>query len=330
MAESDIFTSLRAALETTRGTALNPTRILEQTDFSHTPSVATIRPEERRGSYFGFYRASAGREQHSLTFSGNLTYNQAAWLGNLYIKGVTSGTGAGADKTYAFTPSSATDDLKSATLEWGYDTALSATQPGFRLPYAVGDQLQITFDKASADGVTFSADMHSPKAVTQISAFGGTPTAIASTAVSPVQVQVAIDTATIGTTVDNYVTVADWTLTNNWTDLDTLNATTAAQDTFRVSARAWQLAVTRYKINDTELDAYNAKTIRKVRITATGPTLGSSTYKITLDLYGVWTGYTNASVDGLAMETLTLEPVYDSTATTDFSMTVVTAETTIT
>jgi hypothetical protein len=330
MAESDIFTSLRAALETTRGTALNPTRILEQTDFSHTPSVATIRPEERRGSYFGFYRASAGREQHSLTFSGNLTYNQAAWLGNLYIKGVTTGTGAGADKSYAFTPSSATDDLKSATLEWGYDTALSATQPGFRLPYAVGDQLQITFDKASADGVTFSADMHSPKAVTQISAFGGTPTAIASTAVSPVQVQVAIDTATIGTTVDNYVTVADWTLTNNWTDLDTLNATTAAQDTFRVSARAWQLAVTRYKINDTELDAYNAKTIRKVRITATGPTLGSSTYKITLDLYGVWTGYTNASVDGLAMETLTLEPVYDSTATTDFSMTVVTAETTIT
>lgn len=330
MPQSDIFTSLRAALEVTRGTALNPTRILEQTDFSHDPDVATIRPQERRGSFFGYYRATPGREQHAVTFGGNLTYNQAVWLGNVFIKGNLTGTGAGADKSYPFVPSSATDDMKSATLEWGYDTALSATQPGFRLPYVVGDELTMTFDKGSAEGVTFEANMHSPKAATQITAFGGTPTALTSTAISPVQVQVYIDAATIGSTVDNYVTVAEWNLVNGWTDLDTLNNTTAAQDTFRVNARAFSLDVTRYKINDTELDAYNAKTARKVRIKATGPVLGSSNYSLILDLYGVWTGYDNASVDGLAMETLTLEPVYDGTATTDFSLTVVSAETTIT
>lgn len=330
MPQSDIFTSLRAALESTRGTGVNPTRILEQTDFSHSPDVSTIRPMERRGSFFGFYRAAAGREQHELEFGSNLTYNQAAWLGNIFIKGVTTGTGAGADKTYAFVPASATDDLKTATLEWGYDTALSGTQPGFRMTYAVGDELTITFDKAAPEGVTFSANMHSPKAVTQIASFGGSPTALASTAVTPVQVQVYLDAATIGTTADNYVTSAEWTLTNEWTDLDTLNATTAAQDTFRVGARAWTLNLTRYKINDTELDIYNSKAVRKVRVRATGPSLGSTNYKIDLDLYGVYTGYDNVSVDGLAMETLTLEPVYDTTATTDFSMTVVTAETTIT
>lgn len=330
MPQSDIFTSLRAALETTRGTGVNPTRILEQTEFSHDPDVATIRPSERRGSFFGFYRAAAGREQHSVSMGGNLSYNQAAWLGNLFIKGVTAGAGAGADKTYAFIPASATDDLKSATFEWGYDTALSGTQPGFRLPYVVGDELTINFDKAAAEGVTYSADFHSPKAASQLSSFGGTPTAIASTAISPVQVAVFLDPTTIGTTADNYVTNAEFVLTNGWTDLDPLNGTSAAQDTFRVNARAFTLTMTRYKINDTELDIYNSKAPRKVRIRATGPVLGGSFYSLTLDCYGVYTGYDNVSVDGLAMETLTLEPVYDTTATTDFSLTVVTAETTIT
>lgn len=330
MAQSDIFTSLRAALETTRGTGVNPVRILEQTDFSHDPDVATVRPLERRGSFFAYYRATSGREQHSLNFGGNLSYNQAAWLGNLFIKGVTSGTGAGADKTYAFIPASATDDLKSATLEFGYDTALSATQPGFRMVYAVGDELTINFDKASPEGVTFSANMHSPKQITQLSSFGGSPTALTTTAISPVQVQVYLDAATIGSTADNYVTNAEWVLTNEWTDLDPLNLSTAAQDTFRVGARAFTLTMTRYKINDTELDIYNSKAVRKVRIKATGPVLGGSFYSLTLDCYGVYTGYDNVSVDGLAMETLTLEPVYDATATTDFSLTVVTAETTIT
>ena len=330
MAQSEIFTSLRAALETTRGTGVNPTRILEQTDFQHNPDVATVRPSERRGSYFAYYRAAAGREQHEVTFGGNLSYQQAAWLGNVAILGVATGTGGTADKTYAFLPASATDNVKSATLEFGYDTVLSATQPGFRLVYAVCDELTLTFDKASAEGVTFATTMHSPKAATQLSAFGGSPTALVTNAVTPTQVTAYLDTATIGTTPDPYVATAEFTLTNEWTDLDTLNGTTAAQDTFRVGGRTFTLAVTRYKINDTELDAYNAKTIRKARIKAVGPVLGSSNHSLTVDCYGVWTGYENTSVDGLVMETLTLEGVYDSTATTDFRMDVVTDTTTIT
>jgi hypothetical protein len=330
MAQSDIFTSLRAALETTRGTGVNPTRILEQTDFTHDPDVATIRPQERRGSFFAFYRASAGREMHGVEFSGNLTYQQAAWLGNTFIKGVTTGTGAGADKTYAFLPASATDDVKSATLEFGYDTALSATQPGFRLVYVVGDELTMTFDKGSPDGVTFAASMHSPKAIAELAAFGGSPTALTTNAITPVTVQVYIDPTTIGTTEDDYITNAEWKLTNEWTDLDTLNQTTAAQDTFRVGARAWTLKVQRYKINDTELNAYNAKTVRKIRVRATGPVLGGSFHSLTLDCYGVWSDYSNDSVDGLAMETLTLEPVYDTSAATDFRLDIVTDTTTIT
>lgn len=332
MPQSGIFTSVRAAIEATRGTGVNPTRILEATSFDHTPDVKTIAPLERRGSYFSVYRASAGRERHTLSMGGNLSYNQLAWLGNMYFKGVTTGTGAGADKTYAFVPASATDDLKSFTFEWGYDTTLSATQPGFRLPFVVGDTLTLTFDKAADEGVTFNAEMHSPKAISQLSAFGGSPTSLSTTAMSPVQTAVFIDPTTIGSTADLYVQKAEFSLPHTWTDIDTLNATTAAQDTFRVGPRRPTLTLTRYGINDNELDRYYDKAVRKIRVRNTGPALGSSTYLATLDFYGVLAtnGHKHGETDGIIWETLIYEAVYDTTATTDHSLTVVTAEATIT
>ena len=58
--------------------------------------------------------------------------------------------------------------------------------------------------------------------------------------------------------------------------------------------------------------------------------MGGSTYKATLDLYGALTGYSYNAVDGLITETLVYEPLYDATATTDHSLTVITAEATIT
>ena len=333
MPQSAIFTSLRAALETTRGTGVNPTRILEFSQaFTHTPDVRLIRPRERRGSYNAYYRAGAGREKHAVTIGGQLSYNQAAWLGNLFFKSVTSGTGAGADKTYTFTPSSATDDLKSATFEFGYDATLSATQPGFRLVYVVGDTLTMTWDKTLDEGVEFSAQFHSPKAISQLSAFGGSPTALSTTTISPIQTQVYIDAATIGTTEDDYVQKAVFELNHQWTDLDTLNQTSAAQDTFRVGARDWTLTLTRYGINDNELDRYYDKAVRKIRIKSTGPVLGGSNYTQTNDFYGVLDsdGHVVGESDGIMWETLKYVPVYDTTATVDHSMVIVTAETTIT
>lgn len=333
MPQSEVFTSLRAGLETTRGTAVNPTRILEQTDFDYTPELNIIRPSERRASYFAYYSSAIGRERNGYTFGGILSYNQAAWLGNVFFKKVTAGTETGVGTgvfRYTFAPASATDDLASATSEFGYDTALSATQPGTRLPFTVGQELGMTFDKANAEGVTFSADMHSPKAATEITAFGGTPASLATKLLTPTTVQVYIDAATIGTTEDDYVTTADFTLTHDWTDLDTLNQTTAAQDTFRVGAREWSCTLTRYGINNTEKAAWKAGTARKIRIRSTGPTLGTGTYALTLDLYGVYTGYDEPSVDGLVMQQFTLSPQYDTTAATDHALVVDTAESTVT
>lgn len=324
------FKSARAGLETTRGTAVTPTRLVYLTDGTHNQEVATIRPEELRNSYFGFYRAAAGNETNSLDFADYMTYTDLIWYSNVHIKAVASGTGAGADKTWTFTPSAATDDLKSATIQFGYSDGIGATQPAVELRYCLGEEFTLSFDKSSEGLNTISSRLITPKAATQISAFTGVLSDRTRELATAAQTRVYIDASTIGTTSDNDVTSVSWTLTNGFVNLQTLNNTSAAQDTFRPNPRRWTATITRYYRNDTEWDAYVNKTVRKIRVRALGPTLGASNYKVDLDLYGVYTARTETEVDGLGMEQFTLEPVYDTTATTDFSLVVVNADATIT
>lgn len=321
-----IFKAARAALEVTRGTSLTPTRLIYFSEGEHQQEVATIRPSTL-GSYFGWRSgASAGTETNELAMSGVVTYDDLIWWANTHIKAVASGTGAGADKTWAFVPSGTTDDIKSATVQIGYSDNIGATRPAVELNYVLGNELTLKWDKQSDDGaVMFDSQMVVPKAATQISAFTGSLSDRVVIPASANTTVVTIDSTTIGTTVDNYWTDVSWTVTNGYKNLFTLNNTTSAIDTFRPEARAWKLEGNRYYQADTEWDAYIAKTVRKVRIKTTGPVLGGSFYSIQLDLYGVWTEMQFAEADGLGMQKFTLEPVYDTTATTDFSLTVVNA-----
>jgi hypothetical protein len=172
--------------------------------------------------------------------------------------------------------------------------------------------------------------MVSPLAATQITAFTGAAAEGSAYVASSNTTAVTIDTTTIGTTADNYWTDFTWTLTNGYKNLYTLNNTTAAIDTFRPGARTWKLEGNRYYQSKTEWDAYLAATPRKVRIRSTGPVVGSSTYWITLDLYGVYTSMEWNENDDLGFQKFTLEPYYDGTATTDFEFTVTSALTAIT
>jgi hypothetical protein len=333
---TQIFTTLHSGLETTRGTLHAPTRVLEfMNDVAWNQGKQSIRPQEQRGSYFGYYRAGAGIETNTVSIAGNASFNQVAFLGEMFIKGSVTATTVGTTgKQYAFIPSSATDDLQSSSFEWGYDTAPSAGTPAFQLPYVVGDNLELTFDKSNVEGVTFKADFLSPKAVTNISAYTAGSATIASTAISPINTVVSIDPTTIGTTVDNNITKCTFLLNNTWTNLQTLNNTAAAQATFRATVRDWTFTAERYYADSNERLRYIDKAPRKIRILNTSPVVigaGPAVYTLTLDLYGILDVVAGpASVGGLMMDTLTYKPIYDATATTDFSLTVITAEATIT
>lgn len=320
--------SARAALETTRGTAVTPTRILYFDEATHSQDVATIRPYERRNSFAEAFRSYAGIERNGLQLGGALTFNDLLWLANLHVKAVASGTGAGADKTWTFSPTLTSDDLKSATIQFGYADGIGATAPAWSLEGCLGNELTLDWTKDSA--VRFRSDIMTAEGATQISAFTGSLSDRDTVNALGTNTAIYVDSSTIGSTADSDLLDASFTLTNGFKYLDTLNATATAKELIRTEPRSWSLTMTRYYRNDTELDAYVAKTVRKIRLRTTGPSLGASNYKIDLDLYGVWTGYQKAEVDGMGVERFTLSPQYDSTATNDMSLVVVSSEASIT
>lgn len=318
----------RAGLESTRGTSVTPTRLVYFEDGSHSQEIATIRPPERRASYFEAFRSYAGIERNTLEFSGDVTYDDLIWWANLHVKAVASGTGASADKTWAFAPSATTDDLKSATVQFGYADGIGATRPAWEVEHVLGDELTLTWTKGEA--VRFASRLMTPEAAEQISAFTGSLSDRTTVSALGTTTAVYIDPSTIGTTADANVIEASFTLNNGFAYLDTLNGTNVAKDLLRPSPRTWRLELTRYYADDTERDAYVAKTLRKIRIQTTGPALGSSNYRIRLDTYGIIDSVETADVDGMGTERITILPQYDATATTDFSLEVVNATASIT
>ena len=323
------FRSGRAALESARGTDLTPTRIIYFEEATETQEVSTIRPFEHRNSYAPVYSATAGMERNALNFKGRLTYTDAIWWGNLFFKALASGTGGGADKTWTFLPTLTSDDHKTATIQLGYADTIG-TAAGWKYNGCFGQTLNLHFEKTEDAAVTFDGTLLVQKPASSLTAFTGSLSDRATVAISNSNVQAYIDATTIGTTADPKVLSVDWTLNIDPVRLETLDGTTAAQAVLRPNFVTWTATIRRQYDAITERSAYVAKTIRKVRVKATGPALGGSNYGLTLDLYGAYTGRTTSELDGIAIEELTLENVYDTGSTSDHSLVVVNADGTIT
>jgi hypothetical protein len=164
-------------------------------------------------------------------------------------------------------------------------------------------------------------------AATQITAFTGSLSDRVVTYASTNNTTVYSDPGgTIGATADSYIIAVDWTLSLNPVPLYTLDATTAAKAIYRPQHRTWTATVTRQFFNDTHWDDYVDKTVQKIRV----KTSSGATRNIQLDLYGVYTARSWSEVDGIITEELTLEPVYDTTSTSDHNLVVVCDEATVT
>lgn len=322
------FTSVRAKLEATRGAGGTPTRILPITDTNLGDWGQTIlTPTELRSSYFPIYQAAVGRSQPQLTFSGNLDYSMAAWLGNVAV-GTAVITGS-TSITHAFTPSGTADNIYTAVIEVGAGDNIG-TAAAFRFAYMGLNDLTVRWDKSGDGEVTYDATMVGGTAGTTITAWTGTPTSPTTALVTAGQTQVYIDTTVIGSTADNNIQSVEWTLNNGWAQLMTLNGTVGPQSVLRPSPRTWTLRLRRYYANTTERTAWVAGTERKIRVLSTGPTLGSSAYKLTADFYGVVKNISQTFVDDLVFEEIELSQYYDTSATTDFAWTVICADASIT
>lgn len=307
-----VFTSMRAAFEVTRGTNLTPTRLIYGEDISTEQTFRTIRPEELRASYEGFFAASPGVETNVLHVAGRLTYQQAALFGNLYFGPLLTGVGGAADKTYTFPISNVADNVKTWAVQLGDAQAIAASVPATQLTFCLGSTLNYHYEKNDDGAITFAADFLAASSATQISAFTGALSDTTQIAASSAATTVYLDAATIGTTPDTNVQSVDFTLDLQPVPYYGLNGSNAATAVYRPKHRTWTATIVRAFANDTEWDIYVSKAERKVRIKTVGPALGGGTYLNQLDLYGVYTNRTWTDTDGIITETLTLEPFYDT------------------
>jgi hypothetical protein len=326
-----VFTSARAALEVTRGTAITPTRIIYAEAFNPNYLVPTIRPEELRASYEGFFQATAGGpEITTVEMTGRVSYDDLIWHAQHFWKAVASGTGGGADKLWTFTPTNTSDDVKTHCLQLGDSAAISAATPGISLAYGMGDTFNLHYEKNGDGAATFNAKYMYAKPLTQITAFTGALSDRVTVPVSCNNTIVKIDTTTIGTTTDSAVTTVDFTFNMNPVPFVALDGTVAAQAVYRPQHRTWIAVITRQYNAVSEFSAYQAKTIRKVRVLTTGASLGATNYIVQQDMYGVYTARDWAEVNGVVTEVLTLEPVFDVSTSTSTSMLVTNATAAIT
>lgn len=324
-----VLQKVQGALESTAGTFATATRKLYATDITHERTVASIRPDYLDGTYNQSRAVYEGIETNAFSLTGPFAFDQSVFWLNAGVGSATA-VGASAPYVWTFNAASTADTTRSFSLEYGWGDGGTAVPASFRVPGNKVNTLNINWVKD--DVVSFEVGVVSPKGMTQGTALSGTPSDTVERHAVGVNTTVYIDgTATsIGTTADANVVVAGLAITNGFSSRFGLNGSLTANSLDRTAKTEAVLTLTRHFQNDTELDAWEDKSLRRVRIVTTGATLGAGNYELTLDFYGVIDEITQSDVDGSVAQEITLRPYVDGTVTTvPFSLVVKNNQSTI-
>lgn len=313
----------QAGTEVTRGTAVPATRII-YADVNPSFDRPITEFPDRSGTYFARRRVAYGRP--TIGFSGTdlLTYEDfPMWL-ELGVKGgVTAtpdaGTGGVPGQTRVYTPSAATDDLKSWTLEFN--------EPGnpYESTQFMLNSFVIRVDPDNEGGwmLDFEAFARDWTPTTFTPALTDRTTEV----IRAPGTLAFLDTTTIGST-PLTGKVIDFSLTCNLNlhmkafmeDDQSWAANKVGRD-----ARTFDAVVTMEFDSDVEFANYRAVTAvqRKLRIQRTGSTLNSvpASKKAQIDLYGYWRSIGFGDRQGNLTATFGMQGFYDVTAGYDASFT---------
>ena len=330
---------LQRGLETTSGTAVAATAIQPILGGWLKEHIDREFPNEMRNSFIRHYRnfpLATYVEIGGLTIAP--TFTDLAWWCSLFLKGLGAGaprkpTGSGPTNTsvytYAHTPTVASDDLNTATLEMGDDVQ------NFQVPYVLGNGLQLGW---SASGpMTVSMNLLGQRAV------AAAKTAALSVVgdediVGPLTT-VKIDTSTIGTTAVTTVKEMSWGIDNGWSQEFVLDGNLYARGAHRSDDRTALLSATLLFSSATEYTsvfqnyAAGGGTPRKIRIETSGTNIATSApatnRKMTVDWYGVWEDADFDTINGQRAVKFSGRSQYDATATNDWGITILNALATI-
>lgn len=310
---------VQMGIEATRGTGVPATTILDMepggATLARNPSIIRIR---QAGSLATAHRSYPGRDIIQIDITGPWTHQWAPNWFNLFLGPLATGTGAGADKVWAFTGTGNTiisdiaDNLKSCTLEvGGKDTWPSE----YQLKGCVGTKLTLSIkqDQVWTYKATLLVTAITPQAKT-----GALSPATTLVDVLGTLTKVYIDSASgFGTTQKvGDVISADITIDIGAVARYTLDG---QRNPFRVAVTSPRKITAKLVAEydaQTEYTATHAATAQRVRIKETGPVLGGSTYICQLDLPGTWDTFTIGKDGDVITEELELVGQFDAVAGT--------------
>lgn len=308
-----------AGLEVTRGTGVAVTRkVYGSGDMQKAEGL--IRPsQEDRGVFIKNYRSQLGLIEGTFPFKASVTYEDLPWWAELFLKGGVVGIVRGVTAyDYTFVPTPSTDDIKSATFEWGDDTQQ------FQLPFGMVDTLDIT----GALGSFWEADLGIIGSDLVPQAFSATPADRTIEDIRMTDTKLAIGVA--GASPAGYMTgrfIAFKFQGKNHLSRKYF-ADGAAQTMGNVgrAEREYQLEVTMEgnAATVTERATWTSKTQRVARVTATGTAIAGSTGPISkaadLVIPGAWEGFTVGNRNTNTIFTGMLDSEYDSALAYDLSL----------
>jgi len=289
------LSGMQRVIETTPGTALACTAIQPLLGGWLKENVERRAPDEQRYSFIGAYRNYAVKnfvELNGITIAP--TFRDMSWWGCLFWKGLGAGgppkvsTGAVRDTSaydYTFTPTIATDDLQTATLEIGDDTQ------HFQVPFVLGNRISLGW---SVNGdLTCTMDLLGQRAIpaTKTAALS----VVGDEQINGALTTVTIDTASaIGSTANTTVQEMNVTWDNGWAHEFVLNGNLYPLGAHRGATKKVTMESTLLFNSATEYTTYYQTaavgTQRKHRISTLGTLAGAATAyrELRVDVYAIY------------------------------------------
>lgn len=276
------LSGMQRVIETTPGTALACTAIQPLLGGWLKEHVERHAPDEQRYSFIPTYRNYAVKnfvELPGITIAP--TFRDLSWWGCLFWKGLGAGgppkvsTGTVRDTTaydYTFTPTIATDDLQTATLEVGDDVQ------NYQIPFVLGNR--ITLGWAVNGDLTVSMDLLGQRAVE--AAKTAALSAVGDEQINGALTTVTVDTASaIGTTSVLTVQQMQMVWDNGWAQEFVLDGNIYPRGAHRGATKKCTIEATLLFNSATEYNTYYRTsaigTQRKWRISTLGTLAGAAT-----------------------------------------------------
>lgn len=317
------FFKFQAGIESTPGTAVAATRLQPIVSGNMVEHAERTYIAEERQSLIKNYRAVATKQYVELTgIEVAPTFEDLAWWLQFFAKGGVAGVVE--DTTayrYTFTPTATSDDLKTATIEYGDNTQAYETE------FCVGSRMELTLARNAP--ASMSVDFMGKQATE--TTFTGSLSNRVTEDINGALAAVYIDAngGTIGSTLVTNVLDVKIGLETMQTQFWALNGSLAPVDVYRSAPRSATVEMTMAFTNKTEYAAFkanfNGDDPRLIRVKVEGSQVGAASQKklAQFDLYTVWAEAPFGEQDGLRVIQLSGETIYYPTATADWNFQVV-------